>query len=161
MCALGPGVRTCALPIWDHRDIGLIEVEAAGRGQAPAGRPAMDSNGAQPQILCRCRIDADARLSSCLIGVFGDELHVHERRLAGLVEMLRRHHWDIPVKYLAILGCHRRRVLALLPGQMGDAIDRSASVERTCCGTDAVPDQRWKFECHWSWLTKRFGYRQS
>src|SRR3546814_16347266 len=46
-----------------------------------------------------CRIDRDPGFALPLVGIFGDELHIHERRFSGLVEMLAGDHRVIPIEY--------------------------------------------------------------
>ena len=59
------------------------------------------------EILHELRIDADApRSGTVSTGAFRDQLHVHERRLARLVEALIRHHRIVPVEHF-LAACSR------------------------------------------------------
>src|SRR3546814_12320453 len=79
----------------------------------------LDLHGADAEILAGAGRDADAALAD-FVGVLGHQLHVHERRFAGLVEALVGHHRVVPVQDLPpglsrrarIAGrCRRRRSL--------------------------------------------------
>ena len=72
------------------------------RGEARARR----FRRAHADVLLDARIDRDGRRVAAAVGVHGLEHHVHERRLAGLVEALARHHRVVPVQDLAA----RRRI---------------------------------------------------
>jgi hypothetical protein len=118
----------------DDGDIALVEIDRAGGGQAARQLAAPHDDRAQPQRLRRGRIDPHAGcLAPALVGIFGDELHIHERRFAWLVEVLRRHHRVIPVERFAagigcLLGC------AFMSAEMGDAIACATGDEGERCG---------------------------
>ena len=61
-----------------------------------------DYSGADTDVLLYARINSHAR-SGSLFGIPRHQLHVHEWRLAWLVEVLVRHHRVVPVQYLALL----------------------------------------------------------
>jgi hypothetical protein len=103
-----------------------VEIDAAGGGQRRAQHRLLRGYHPESEILGARGIDGDARLTRSLIGIFGDELHVHEGRFAGLVEMLARDHRIVPIEYLAPrigrpIGCSS--TLA----EQGDPVTRATS----------------------------------
>src|SRR3546814_13302199 len=75
----------------------------AGGGDAGPQRSHPGLNHAQAKALRACRIDRDPGFALPLVGIFGDELHIHERRFSGLVEMLAGDHWVIQIEYVTVL----------------------------------------------------------
>ncbi len=89
-------------------DVALVEVEGSGGVEALGEDAALDARQTNAQTLKRPRIDGDARTRCrAFVGVAGNELHIHERRLARLVEVLLGLHRVVPVEGLA--ACRRRR----------------------------------------------------
>src|SRR3546814_7865604 len=83
-----------------------MESDRAGGGDAGPQRSHPGLNHAQAKALRACRIDRDPGFALPLVGIFGDELHIHERRFSGLVEMLAGDHRVIPIEYFpARIGC--------------------------------------------------------
>src|SRR3546814_6745037 len=113
----------------DDGNITLVEVDRARGGHAARERAALRAHDADAQILHARGIDPHARLAPGLVGIFGDELHIHERRLAGLVEVLRGHHRVVPVEDLAAaLGRLLRSGPA--PLKLRDAVARTDARQR-------------------------------
>src|SRR3546814_18682752 len=69
-------------------DITLVEIDRAGGGDAGPQRSHPGLNHAQAKALRACRIDRDPGFALPPVGIFGAELHLHDRRFSGLVEML-------------------------------------------------------------------------
>jgi hypothetical protein len=92
-------------------DAALVPGHAADRVDARREAAAHDLGGAQAEVLLRARADAHACLRArAFIRIDRHELHVHEWRLARLVEPRARHHRVVPVERLALAaGGGRRR----------------------------------------------------
>jgi hypothetical protein len=85
-------------------DPALVPNHAADRFDAALEAPASGFGGAHAQVLCNPRVDRDAARAALLVRVLRDEVHVHERRLARLVEALLRNHRVVPVENLSVRG---------------------------------------------------------
>jgi hypothetical protein len=100
------------------------------------------------------------------VGVHRHQLHVHERRLAGLVEALARNHRVVPVEDLAALGgrpgavrpsMRPRASLSCGPGRRRPwraARRPAARADRVCsvhCATSAVSGRK----ASWIWVLAR------
>ncbi len=94
-------------------DVAVVERHRAHGLDHRAQAAPLDAGQAQPQRLlglCRDRQRAAlARAGFAFVGIARHQLHVHEGRLAGLVEALRRHHRVVPVEHLAFAGRSRGR----------------------------------------------------
>ena len=84
--------------------VALVEGDAAD-GLDAAGQAARhDLGGTDAEVLLHPRADAHRAFVGAGVGIHRDELHVHERRLAGLVELAARHHRVVPVQHPAAVG---------------------------------------------------------
>jgi hypothetical protein len=96
-------------------DVALIELHCADGFDDGADRSRLDDRQAHPEGLLRLRRHGQprgvARGGLAFVGITRDQLHVHERRLAGLVELLCRHHRVVPVQHLALCRCRCGRRL--------------------------------------------------
>ena len=93
----------------------LVELHRAHGVERRRHIGALDGGCSQPEVLLHgdSRTHVDAGRAG-LVRIDRHQLHVHERRLARLVEALRRHHGVVPVEDLpvAVRGtgrCHGRR----------------------------------------------------
>ena len=82
----------------DEHDRALVPVDVPDRGQLGRERPGPRLGGADAEVLDNAWADAHGRLVAALVGVLRHELHIHEGRLAGLVELLLRKHRVVPVE---------------------------------------------------------------
>ncbi|XHO06997.1 hypothetical protein ACEQUB_p00243 (plasmid) [Ralstonia syzygii] len=84
----------------DDLHAALVHGDIARRLQhgAQASQPGLGR--ADTQVLSNAAVDGDAAAASLPVRVDRHELHVHERRLARLVETLARHHRVVPVQHL-------------------------------------------------------------
>jgi hypothetical protein len=87
-----------------QRDVALVVGNAAEGGDRGSQRPALHLDRADAQVLLDARADRGLAIVGRFIGIHRDQLHVHERRLAGLVEFRSRHHRVMPVEHLALRG---------------------------------------------------------
>ncbi len=111
--------------------VALVELHRGHRLDGGADGAPLGRGQPHAQRLQGLRRHADAGRSGLgltLVGITRHQLHVHERRLAGLVEALRRHHGVVPVQHLAFGGrrCRtggfgRRREVAARPGRQPPA----------------------------------------
>jgi hypothetical protein len=122
-------------------DADLAVVEQHGTHDIHIGADAAlhDLGRAQAQRLHRLRRYAEAgTVLPVLIGVLGHQVHVHEGRFAGLVELLRRRHGVVPIQHLALGGRAGARVRA---GRIGGMCGAGAPLGQAPAGRDAHGDQ--------------------
>ncbi|OHB41474.1 MAG: hypothetical protein A2882_02385 [Phenylobacterium sp. RIFCSPHIGHO2_01_FULL_70_10] len=81
--------------------VALVEVDDPGCGHSARQSAALDGRGPHTEVLDLGGVDLDAARARRLVRVFRDQLHVHERRLARLVEVLAGDHGVVPVEHLA------------------------------------------------------------
>ena len=82
-------------------DRALVEGDGADRLDGDGEPPLLRDGGAHAQVLHHARAHLHAARVRAVFGVDGHEVHVHEGRAAGLVELLRRVHRVVPVEDLA------------------------------------------------------------
>ena len=82
-------------------DRALVEGDGADRLDGDREPPLLRDRGAHAQVLHHARAHLHAARVGAVVRVDGHEVHVHEGRAAGLVELLRRVHRVVPVEDLA------------------------------------------------------------
>jgi len=100
----GENVDVCAALSGD--DEPFVELDGADRVERFADIGALHGHGADAEVLLHGGAHRDA-CSRALVGVHRHERHIHERRLARLVEALAGNHRVVPIEHLA-LGRRRR-----------------------------------------------------
>ena len=124
----------------DDGDVALVEVDRAGDLEGRGKAAHLRRDDPQSQALPRGGIDGDrgGRAGASSVRVSRHELHIHEGRLAGLVELLVGEHRIVPVKDFACPGGRGRlrlRCLAMAcpiacaAGQQRDSQDRCAPAQ--------------------------------
>ena len=73
--------------------------DVADRRDSAGKRPGHRLRGSHAEVLLQPRVNGDSACVERVVGIDRDELHVHEGRLAGLVELCLRHHGIVPVKH--------------------------------------------------------------
>ncbi len=132
----------------DDGDVALVELDRTGRREARSRRARSRLRDAQAKRLRAAWVDRHAGLAARrFVGIFGDKLHIHERRFARLVEMLARDHRIVPVEDLAsaLRCCSRRRLMAPIREAIAEATRREC--ERR--GGHAQLRARACVEFHW------------
>lgn len=102
------------------RDITRVVFEHTDRVDHIRQLSAADGRQANTKVLRDAGIDTDGRNVAILIGVAWHQVHIHERRLAGLFETVLRHHRVVPVQHFGITldgGCERFGCLVISAGQ--------------------------------------------
>ncbi len=80
-------------------DVAFVVSHVADCGDRARERPRHGLRRAYAEVLLEPRVNGDTPSARRVAGIDGDELHVHERRLAGLVEPRPRHHRIVPVQH--------------------------------------------------------------
>ncbi len=93
----------------DDRDVAFIVGQNACDGYFRLEDAVLGFSGADAEILHQAGIYPDV-CSGLLARALGHQLHIHEGRLARLVEVLPRHHRVVPVKDLLAFGRTAARV---------------------------------------------------
>ena len=129
----------------NQHNAALIPAYGADRLELRLQRARLRFRRADAEVLHDLRIDRHLALRAvtALVCVLGHQLHVHERRLAGLVEPLLRHHGVVPVKDLALArwGCGSWRRRSGRPLVQGVAVSRKPGA-RAHRNNDCNDDRR-------------------
>jgi len=114
----------------------LIERDCARDTDCRGQRTGLSFGCAQAQVLYFARIDGyDTFGVASPARILGHELHVHERRFAGFIEVLVRHHRVVPIQSLLFGGRQRtgstghRRICRVMHHE-----PRSCNTDRKTCG---------------------------
>jgi hypothetical protein len=82
-----------------HGNVAFVVFDRAGCGDLRRQRFPFDQRSPHAQSLLRSRVNTHAAAFFIVIGVNGDQLHIHKRRLTGFIEAPVRHHGIVPIEH--------------------------------------------------------------